>query len=183
MVGPQQNEATLRCPHCGDAHPRDAKACPMTGRPMPGAFVPGQVLEGKYRIVKHIADGGMGAVYEAEHLALGKHVAIKTLHPDLSKSDDLVQRLQKEARAASAIGNEHIVDVHDLGRTVDGSLFIVMELLKGLNLAERLKGDGGLLPVARAAHILKQVLQALVAAHKSGIIHRDLKPENIYLIQ
>jgi serine/threonine-protein kinase len=177
------SEATLQCPHCGEAHPRDAKACPMTGRPMPGAFVPGQVLEGKYRIVQHIADGGMGAVYEAEHLTLGKRVAIKTLHPDLSKNEDLVLRLQKEAVAASAIGHEHIVEIHDLGRTADKAVFIVMELLKGQNLAERLKAEGGLLLVGRAAHIVKQVVAALSSAHKNGIIHRDLKPENIYLIQ
>ena len=154
----------------------------MTGRPMPGAFVAGQVLDGKYKIVRHLADGGMGSVYEAEHLALGRHIAIKTLHPDLATNEDMVARLQKEARAASAIGHEHIVDIHDLGRSTDNTIFIVMELLRGENLADRLRSSGGVLPVGRAAHILKQVLQALGAAHAIGIIHRDLKPENIFLV-
>lgn len=174
--------ALVRCPHCGELHPREAKACPMTGRPMPGAFIAGQVLDGKYRIVRHIADGGMGAVYEAEHLHIGRTVALKTLHAELAKNEEIVARFQMEARAASAIGHEHIVDMIDMGRTPDGALFIVMEFLRGENLAERLQSLGGRMPVGRAAHVIKQVLEALVAAHAHRIVHRDLKPENVFLI-
>src|SRR5262245_36915544 len=174
--------APLRCPHCGEQHPREARACPMTGRPMPGSLQDGQVLDGKYRIFRHLADGGMGAVYEAEHLMIGKRVAIKTLHPSLARDDQLMARFQQEARAASAIGHEHIVEMADMGRAPDGSLFIVMELLRGQNLADRLRSLGGRMPCGRAAHIIRQVLEALAAAHRVGVVHRDLKPENIFLI-
>jgi eukaryotic-like serine/threonine-protein kinase len=174
--------AALRCPHCGETHPREAKACPMTGRPMPGSLVPEQVLDGKYRILRHLADGGMGSIYEAEHLLIGKRVAVKTLHPDLAKNDELTARFHQEARAASAIGHEHIVDMSDMGRCPDGSLFMVMELLRGQNLGERLASIGGRMPLPRAAHIMRQVVEALAAAHSRGIVHRDLKPENIFLV-
>lgn len=177
-----QAGALLRCPHCGADHPREAKSCPKTGRVMPGSFVLGQVLDRKYKILRHIADGGMGAVYEAEHLLIGKRVAVKGLHPEFAKNDDILSRFQREARAASAIGHQNIVDISDMGRAPDGTLFIVMELLRGQNLAERLATSGGRLPVGRAAHVVRQVAEALAAAHRNGIVHRDLKPENIFLV-
>jgi len=170
------------CPHCGEAHAKSVKQCPATGRAMPGAFLPGTVLDAKYRIVGHLADGGMGAVYEAEHLSLGKRLAIKVLHPEFSKNEDMVARFHKEARAASSIGHENIIDISDMGRTPDNSLFIVMELLRGQNLADRLAACGGRMPHARAAHVIRQVLAALGAAHKNAIVHRDLKPENVFLV-
>jgi tRNA A-37 threonylcarbamoyl transferase component Bud32 len=146
-------------------------------------FAPGLVLERKYRIVAHLADGGMGAIYEAEHLTIGRRVAVKVLHPELSRKDDIVARFQQEARAASAIGHQNIVDILDLGRAENGAHFLVMELLRGANLAERLVQLGGRVPVPRAAHIIRQVLDALAATHRHGIIHRDLKPENVFLVQ
>jgi serine/threonine-protein kinase len=153
---------------------------------MPAAGAPtwvGQVLDKKYKIVRHIADGGMGAVYEAEHLVIGKHVAIKALLPQFSKSGDIIQRFQREARAASGIGHQNIIDIADMGHAPDGSLFIVMELLRGQNLAVRLASLGGRMPVGRACHIVRQVLDALGSTHRHAIIHRDLKPENIFLVQ
>jgi serine/threonine-protein kinase len=146
-------------------------------------FAPGLVLERKYRIVAHLADGGMGAIYEAEHLTIGRRVAVKVLHPELSRKDDIVARFQQEARAASAIGHQNIVDILDLGRAENGAHFLVMELLRGANLAERLVQLGGRVPVPRAALIIRQVLDALAATHRHGIIHRDLKPENVFLVQ
>ncbi len=146
-------------------------------------LAPGLVLERKYRIVEHLADGGMGAIYVAEHLTIGRRVAVKVLHPEFARRDDMVARFHQEARAASAIGHQNIVDILDLGRAENGAHFIVMELLRGANLAERLVQLGGRVPVARAAHIIRQVLDALAATHRHGIIHRDLKPENIFLCQ
>ena len=142
----------------------------------------GDVLDGKFRILRHIADGGMGAVYEAENQLIGKRVAIKALHPEFLKNEDIIARFHKEARAASAIGHEHIVDISDMGRMADGSVFMVMELLLGSNLGDLLAAEGALLP-ERAAFMLMQVLDALEAAHRHGIIHRDLKPENIFLVE
>ena len=147
----------------------------------PRGSLVGHVLDGKFRIVRHIADGGMGAVYEAENQLIGKRVAIKALHPEFLKNEDIISRFHKEARAASAIGHEHIVEINDMGRMPDGSVFMVMELLVGRNLGELLVKETAL-PPHRAAAVLMQVLDALEAAHRHGIIHRDLKPENVFLV-
>jgi serine/threonine-protein kinase len=146
------------------------------------ALRPGLVLEHKYRIKRHLADGGMGAVYEGEHVELGRRVAVKVLHPEFARNPDFVARFRKEAQAASAIGHQHIVDILDLGST-GGGAFIVMELLVGQNLADRMVALGGRFPVGRAAHVIHQVLEAVAATHRRGIVHRDLKPENVFLVQ
>ena len=169
------------CPHCRQEHAPKLKVCPVTNQPMPGTTVPGRVFDGKYRVVRHLADGGMGAVFEAEHLVLGKHVAIKVLHPEYAANDDILERFKREARSASAIGHEGIIEIWDMGRSEDGSLFIVMELLRGLNLHEVITKEKRL-EAGRAAHILTQTLSALAAAHQYNIVHRDLKPENVFLI-
>ena len=122
----------------------------------------------------------MGAVYEAEHLQLGRRVALKRLHPELAGDEKAVQRFQREARAAGTIGHDHIVDVLDLGFAEDGAPYLVMELLVGESLAERLRRAGRLEP-RRAARIAGEILSALEAVHGRGVIHRDLKPDNIFL--
>ena len=146
------------------------------------ALSPGKILDGKYRILGEIGSGAMGIVYEAVHVALGRRVAVKTLRTDTSADPDLVSRFEREARAASAIGHPHIVDVFDLGRTSDGALFMVMELLAGRTLADWLK-ESPRLPVATAVDLMAQILSGLGAAHLEGIVHRDLKPENIFIIR
>jgi serine/threonine protein kinase len=146
------------------------------------ALAPGQVLDGKYRVLREIGSGAMGLVYEAVHVALGRRVAIKTLRADTSEDPDLVLRFEREARAASAIGHPHIVDVFDLGHTADGALFMVMEILAGRTLADWLK-ESPRLPVATAIDLMAQILSGLAAAHREGIVHRDLKPENIFIIR
>ncbi len=169
------------CPHCRTEHQPKIKVCPKTGQPMPGITIPGRVFDGKYKVVKHLADGGMGAVFEAEHLVIGKHVAIKVLHPEFAANDDILERFRREARAATSIGHEGIIEIWDMGRSEDGALFIVMELLKGSSLGEVLHKDKRI-EAGRAAHIMTQMLSALAAAHQHGIVHRDLKPENVVLI-
>ena len=123
----------------------------------------------------------MGVVYEALHLGLGRHVAVKTVLAEIGHDPKVTERFEREARASSAIGHPHIVDVFDLGRTPDGLLFMVMELLDGESLAEILKKTPRL-EVALAVNLIGQVLGGLGAAHRAGIVHRDLKPENIVVI-
>ena len=145
------------------------------------ADIVGQVLDGRYAVRSLIGEGGMGRVYEAEHVEIGKRVAIKVLHPAYSRTPEVVQRYRREARAASKIGHPNIVDVTDSGTTSDGSVYFVMEFLEGVELATVIERDGAL-DVVRTLNVATQICRALAAAHNAGIIHRDLKPENIFLI-
>jgi len=149
--------------------------------PPPASLSPGQILEGKYQIIREIGRGAMGVVHEALHMALGRRVAVKTLLAETGDDPQLAARFEREARAASAIGHPHIVDVFDLGRTPEGLLFMAMELLDGQSLASLL-GQTPCLPLPLAIHLVAQVLGGLAAAHKNGIVHRDLKPENIFVL-
>jgi serine/threonine protein kinase len=172
--------------HCGESHPPDASHCPVTGReigtPPPSAgLTVGQTLDDKYKIIREIGRGAMGVVYEGLHIALDRRVAVKTLRQEMSNDVDLATRFEREARAASAIGHPHIIDVFDLGRTPDGLLFMVMELLDGRPLTE-LQQQSPLMPMSLAVNLMTQVLGGLSAAHKHGIVHRDLKPDNIFVI-
>ncbi|HEX5063666.1 MAG TPA: protein kinase [Kofleriaceae bacterium] len=139
----------------------------------------GQVI-GNYRIVSELGRGGMGMVYRAEHVQLGRPAALKMLLPALSSDPGIVQRFFNEARAASAIDHPGIVEVYDFGTHTDGSAYIVMPLLKGESLESRLR-NGQVAPLEGASWVV-QVLSALSAAHARGIVHRDLKPDNIFLV-
>jgi eukaryotic-like serine/threonine-protein kinase len=142
----------------------------------------GVVLAGRYEVLRRIGEGGMGAVYEAKHTLIGKRVAVKVLLEKFHAQSDLVARLLQEARLASSIGHENIVDVTDFGTTDDGRSFVVMEFLDGESLAELAMREAPL-PIERSLRIARQVASALGAAHAKGIFHRDVKPENIYLVQ
>ncbi len=137
------------------------------------------VIVGNYRIVGELGRGGMGVVYRAEHVHLGRPAALKMLHPSMSSDQVIVQRFFNEARAASAIDHPGIVAIHDFGVHSDGRAYLVMALLRGESLQRRLE-RGGVGP-AEACNILGQVCAALAAAHAQGIVHRDLKPDNIFL--
>ncbi|MGN6107459.1 MAG: protein kinase domain-containing protein, partial [Kofleriaceae bacterium] len=141
----------------------------------------GAEVDGRYRVIELIGEGGMGKVYLAEHVEIGKRVALKVLHPSYSRMPDLVERFRREARAASKIGHPNIVDVTDSGTTADGSVYFVMEYLEGVELGSVIEREGAI-DVARALRIASQICRALAAAHAQGIVHRDLKPENIFLI-
>ncbi len=141
----------------------------------------GATLDGRYRLVAHLASGGMGAIFRAEHVHLRKDLAVKVLRPDLTSSPDLVERFRREAEIAATLTHENIVRVNDFGRSPEGWLFLVMEYLEGESLFERLRREGALRPEA-AVPILVQVCRGLEAAHGNGVIHRDLKPENIFLL-
>jgi serine/threonine-protein kinase len=145
----------------------------------------GQVLAGRYHIEKKLGEGGMGAVYLAQHQLLEKGVALKVLHNEFSRKPDLVERFIQEAKAASRIRHENVIDISDFGSTPEGVVFFAMELLKGHDLHEdiaRARLASQLLPFSRTKKIFLQICAALSAAHARGIVHRDLKPENIYLV-
>ncbi|HSK00439.1 MAG TPA: serine/threonine-protein kinase [Kofleriaceae bacterium] len=141
----------------------------------------GAEVDDRYRVLELIGEGGMGKVYLAEHVEIGKRVALKVLHPSYSRMPDLVERFRREARAASKIGHPNIVDVTDSGTTTDGSVYFVMEYLEGVELGSVIEREGAI-DIARALRIAGQICRALAAAHAQGIVHRDLKPENIFLV-
>jgi serine/threonine protein kinase len=142
----------------------------------------GTVLAGRYRISERIGGGGMGTVYAGEHVEMGRKLAIKVLRPDVTLRPTLVERFKREARAASSIDHENIVDCIDVGSTDAGLIYYVMEQLRGEDLHQRLRREKTQAwPRARA--ITMQICRALAAAHEKGIVHRDLKPGNIFLVQ
>lgn len=142
-----------------------------------GAIIPGS----QYRVISKLGSGGMGSVYEAEHVALEKRVALKVLRSDTAHSQDAIDRLRDEARAASRIGSEFICDVTDFGQMRDGRVFLVMEYLDGVSLGRVVKQ--GPMPPDRALPILRQIAKALEAAHEKGIVHLDVKPDNVMLLR
>ncbi|MSP24087.1 MAG: serine/threonine protein kinase [Myxococcales bacterium] len=145
------------------------------------ALVPGEIIDGKYRIVRPIGEGGMGMVYEGENTRIKRRVAIKILHEAVSAKADVVQRFEREAQAAGRIGSEHIVEVLDLGNLPSGERYMVMEYLDGEDLTHRIKRNVQL-TAAQCAPLAIQILEGLAAAHDAGIVHRDLKPDNIYIL-
>ena len=140
----------------------------------------GQTI-GNYKITAKLGEGGMGVVYLGEHPLIGKKVALKAIHPELSRNSEVISRFMTEARAVNQIGHEHIVDIVDFGNTAGGDFYFIMELLQGESLADRLKREGRLEPT-RALAVVAQIADALAASHAHGIIHRDLKPENVFLV-
>jgi serine/threonine-protein kinase len=168
-----------RQPH-GDASNRaNARAPIATTHDLQRELI-GQTIGGRYKINGLLGEGGMGTVFDAEHLGLSRQVAVKVLSPSQAKKRVAVKRFQQEARAAGAIGHPNICEVYDLGLLDDGSPYLVMEKLVGQTLAERIAREGGL-PFDDIVEIASQVLSGLIAAHEKGIVHRDIKPENIFL--
>ncbi len=154
---------------------------PQSGsRPGEVEDLAGQIVDGRYRVIKQIGEGGMGAVYEVEHMEIGRLMAVKILHAIFSSHTETVARFRAEARAATRIGHPNIVEVTDSGTTEDGRVYFVMERLNGVDLAQ-VMADERIVPDLRALNITLQLCEALHAAHETGIVHRDLKPENIFL--
>src|SRR5574338_615501 len=138
---------------------------------------------GNYVVTQQLGEGGMGAVYLAEHPQIGKRVALKVLHAELAANQDITTRFFHEAKAVNDIGHPNIVDILDFGTQVTASgplVYLVMELLNGHTLTSVI--EQGPLDPARATQIALQVADALGASHATGIVHRDLKPDNIMLV-
>lgn len=142
----------------------------------------GTIVDDRYLILARLAAGGMGEVYKAQHVELGKLMAMKVMRRQLSQDAEFVARFKREAIATSGIGQTNIVDISDFGRTEDGRFYFIMEYLDGMTLASLLHREGAQ-PVQRVLAIAVQIARALSAAHTLGVIHRDLKPENVMLLQ
>ncbi len=142
----------------------------------------GQTIDGRYEIIQRCGEGGMGVVYQAKHVVLGKPLAMKVLRADVSKDDEIITRFRQEAQSASAIGSPHIIDISDFGQLPDGSTYFVMEFLDGQELTSLIEDDEAI-SNQRAVKIAMQLCDALGAAHDAGIVHRDMKPDNVFLIR
>jgi serine/threonine protein kinase len=142
----------------------------------------GRLLAGRYRLQGILGEGGMAIVYEGEHVAIGKRVAIKLVQSLFANDDEIVSRFEREARSASAVESEHIVHVFDVGADPELGLFLVMELLQGEDLARVLARRRRLDP-SFACGIVMQAALGLEKAHSAGIVHRDLKPANVFLVE
>jgi serine/threonine protein kinase len=159
---------------------------PMTERrakpPMPTTsptYRPGVVIGGKYRIEGPLAEGGIGVIVSAQHIGLGRRVAIKYLKPKVISDATVVERFEREGRLVARLRSEHVVRVHDVGELPGAGPYMVMEYLEGRDLGS-VVGDGPL-PLARAVDYVLQACDAMAEAHSVGIVHRDLKPENLFL--
>jgi len=176
------------CPSCDQHFDDDLDLCPEHGLKLLRLLDPdgaedlliGRTIEGRYEIDGRIGAGGMGAVYSATQAMVGRRVAIKVLKPDVANDVMAVKRFMQEARTASALSHPNTITIHDFGQTGDGLLYLVMEFVAGETL-DAVSGRDGAMPPARAAHIVRQILNALQEAHGAGVVHRDLKPDNVLI--
>lgn len=172
------------CPKCGEEYPDATTLCPSDGVALETTTdeLLGQTLAGKYRINEKLSEGGMGTVYKGTHVLMDKTVAVKVLRPSLAADEKIVARFSREARAASRISHPHAISVTDFGEDENGIVFLVMEYLEGETLKDLSRREGPL-PLSRVVEIIKQVGDALNAAHEQGVVHRDLKSDNIMLLR
>ena len=175
---------TKICTQCGTEYDPSQKFCPADGSPLrlqsPDDPLIGQMVAERYQILSLIGEGGMGRVYLAEHVRMGRRSAVKVINPALATTADAISRFNREAANACKINHPNVAQVYDFGEMADGTLYLAMEFIDGETLDSIVAREGSLSP-ARAAQITKQVADALFAAHHLGIIHRDLKPENVMI--
>src|SRR5882762_692668 len=161
-------------PGASPLRPRSSRSLnPKSGNPKSGLA---DTVIGHYRVLDKIGCGGMGVVYEAEDLKLGRHVALKFLPEELAEDPESLERFGREARAASALNHPNICTIYEINEA-NGRAFIAMELVEGKTLRDLL--SSGLMPMGKAIEIAAQVAEGLTKAHEAGISHRDLKPENL----
>jgi serine/threonine-protein kinase len=141
----------------------------------------GSTIDGRYKVEALLGEGGMGVVYRCVHTIIGKKVAMKVLRADLARDAEVTERFLNEAKAASSIGNAHIIDISDFGQFPDGAAYFVMEYLNGQPMSKLVEGSQPL-AVQRILHLARQIAEGLSAAHAANIVHRDLKPDNIFLV-
>ncbi|HWM84917.1 MAG TPA: serine/threonine-protein kinase, partial [Kofleriaceae bacterium] len=193
--GPSAYDATImaepgapgrQCGKCGAWYPPDYAVCPRDATPLDavagahGDPLVGAILGGSYRITRVLGEGGMARLYEAEHVSLHRRYAVKVIHEYLARRPQLLARFEREARAASRIRSEYVVQVIDIQRTADNRPCIVAELLEGEDLQSALQQGGSMSP-EQAVPLMRQICRALAAAHACGVVHRDLKPSNVFL--
>jgi serine/threonine-protein kinase len=183
----------VTCPHCHAPIVEGARFCPSCGKatsptesgtswPAAGSApdLVGREIAGRYRIVKKLGEGGMGAVYRGEQLSLKRAVAVKLLKPELGANQVILRRFNAEAEAVAKLSHPNTVNIYDFGQDSDGSLFIAMEFIEGRSLREAIQTEGPF-SATRALHIALQVAASLSDAHAHAIVHRDLKPDNVML--
>jgi eukaryotic-like serine/threonine-protein kinase len=176
-----------KCPTCNTRYPAESAFCAVDGTPLielsadEDALV-GTVFADRYRILGVLGQGGMGRVYEAEHVNINKKLAIKVLRPEVVSDPATVARFRQEARSASSIGHENIIEIEDFATLPDKSVYLAMELLQGQPLGVRMR-EPPPLTMLEAVKLMLPVCDALHAAHQKGIVHRDMKPDNIFLSQ
>jgi serine/threonine protein kinase len=173
------------CPQCGKEYDAQTKFCPTDGSTLrtasgSGDDIIGSVIADRYHVIRKLGEGGMGQVYLAEHVKMGRMSAIKVMTPSLAHDTDAVGRFNREAANASRINHPNIAAIYDFGETSDGLIYLAMEFVEGESLTKLCEALGAL-PAPRAAEIARQVASALEAAHERGIVHRDLKPDNIMI--
>jgi eukaryotic-like serine/threonine-protein kinase len=192
MAGVQSSLGDVpACPQCANAYNPPTRFCGLCGTSLPEvpaaaddeAADPwlGRVVDRRYRVLARIGVGGMGMVYRVEHVQLAKIAAMKVLHADTARDSEMVRRFRLEAQAVSLLNHPNIVQTFDFGQW-EGSLYLVMEYVRGDDLAVIVKREGPM-PFAQAAPLFVQVCSALTEAHEAGVIHRDLKPENIVVVR
>jgi serine/threonine protein kinase len=174
--------AKKSCPVCGTEYDANQKFCPNDGTPLRVAestdALIGQVIADRYQIQSMIGEGGMGRVYLAEHVRMGRKCAVKMISPEMARTEAAVARFNREAANASQINHPNVAQVYDFGEGPNRTLYLAMEFVEGETLTSLIRREGPL-TVRRAAVLTKQVADALSAAHHRGIVHRDLKPDNI----
>ena len=170
------------CPTCKRSFPVQYNLCPQDGASLDlQDELVGTTLRDTFRLVRVLGEGGMGRVYEAEHVRIGaKRFAIKMLHPEFARQPQILARFMREAEATAAIPSPHVLEVYDVDRTPDGRPYIVGELLRGRELGDHIK-QSGRMQVGPAVRIVRQICKALRVAHEKGVVHRDMKPENVFL--
>ncbi len=172
------------CPQCGTEYPANARFCEIDGTALRAASgsqdLIGSIVADRYHIMKKLGEGGMGQVYLAEHVKMGRKSALKVMHPGMKADVDAISRFNREASNASRIAHPNVAAVYDFGETPDGIIYLAMEFVDGSPLKTVIEQQGAL-PPKRAAEIVRQTAEALAVAHDMGIVHRDLKPDNIML--
>ena len=175
---------TKTCPQCGNEYPFEQRFCPNDGTTLRGKNVAGDlvgtIIADRYHVVKKLGEGGMGQVYLAEHVKMGRKSAVKVMNPGMTQDPDAISRFNREASNASRINHANVAAIYDFGETPDGIIYLAMEYVEGDALTKVIETHGAL-PPRRAGDIMRQSGEALAAAHDLGIVHRDLKPDNIMI--
>jgi hypothetical protein len=172
------------CPTCGTEYPLSERFCPRDGTALRGSNplgdLVGSVVHEKFHVMKKLGEGGMGAVYLAEHVKMGRKMALKVMNPGMHQDADAIARFNREAKNASQINHPNVCAIYDFGETPEGLIYLAMEFIEGSSLSGLIEKNGAL-GAPRAASIIHQAADALQVAHDYGIVHRDLKPDNIMI--
>jgi hypothetical protein len=172
------------CPTCGTEYPLSERFCPRDGTALRSANASadllGSIVAERYHILKKLGEGGMGTVYLAEHVKMGRKAALKVMNPGMNSDSDAIARFNREAANASRLNHPNVCGIYDFGETPEGLIYLAMEFIEGESLTSLIEKNGSL-AAPRAASIIHQAADALAVAHDYGIVHRDLKPDNIMI--